>query len=337
MNGFVRHRLVSVAPVLLLVLVVIFSLVRVMPGDPAVTLLGPGATEQQIEALRQQLNLDQPVLIQFWDYVSGIARGDFGESLQTKRPIADDIKTFLPATIELALVALLIALVVGVPLGILAAIRPGTIIDAIARLLALLGVSAPAFWFALILQVIFSIGLGILPVSGRLSPFYRPERITGFILVDALLQGNLALFWDALQHLILPASVLAAFLIGTLTRILRASILEQLSQDYARTAAAKGLTGRVVLFHHVVRNSILPALTILGLKFAELLGGAILTETVFAWPGLGRYIYTAISTRDYPAIQATTLIFAMVYIVSSLVIDLLYGLLDPRIRVGASS
>ncbi len=336
MQGFIARRIVSVVPVLILVLIIIFSLVRVMPGDAAVTLLGPGATDQQIADLRDQLALDEPMVKQFVTYLGNVAQGDFGTSLRSKQPIADDIRRALPATIELAVVALLMALLIGIPLGIVSAIRPGTVVDSLVRLFSLIGVSAPAFWLALLLQVLFGITWDLLPVSGRLDSYYRPESITGFLLVDSLLQGNLGLFWNALEHLLLPAFVLAAFLIGTITRILRVSLLEEMSLDYVRTAMAKGLTARAVLAGHVLRNSLLPTITILGLKFTELLGGAILTETVFAWPGMGRYMYDAIATRDYPAIQAATLIFATIFILSSLVIDLLYGLLDPRIRVGGA-
>lgn len=334
--AFIVRRLVAAVPVLVLVLIIIFALARLIPGDPAVTLLGPGASDQQIAELRSQLGLDQSLAGQFTGYTTALLRGDLGTSLQSKRSIAGDLADYLPATIELAVTALLIAVVVGVPLGVLAAVRAGSGADHGARLLSLVGVSAPAFWLALLLQVLFGIVLGWLPVSGRVDVLLRPEASSGFLLLDAVRSANGALFWDALRHLILPASVLAAFLVGTIVRVLRAGILEQLGQDYVRTAAAKGLTSRTVLTRHVLRNSFLPTLTIVGLKFTELLGGAILTETVFAWPGMGRYMFEAIAARDYPVIQATTLIFALLFIASSLVVDLCYGLLDPRIRLAGA-
>ncbi len=334
MQSFIARRLVNAVPVLLLVLLIIFALVRLIPGDPAVTLLGPGASQQQIQALRAQLRLDQPLPAQLFGYIGGLAHGDLGRSLRTGRPIAQDVRDFLPATIELALSALVLAVVLGIPLALWSATHAHGASDQLIRLFSLVGVSAPAFWLALLLQVIFGVALNWLPVSGRIDVLLHPTRVTGFLLLDALLTGSFGVFINALVHLILPACVLGAFLVGTVARVLRASIMEQLSEDYARTAVAKGLVSRRVLFGHVLRNSLLPTVTLVGLKFADLLGGAILTETVFAWPGMGRYMYDAIAARDYPVIQSVTLLFAVIYVVSSLLVDLLYGVLDPRIRVG---
>jgi ABC-type dipeptide/oligopeptide/nickel transport system permease component len=333
MFAYFTRRLLGALPVLGLVLIIIFALVRAIPGDLAVALLGEGATDEQIALLRAQLRLDEPVWQQFTGYVGGLLQGDLGQSLRSGRPIREELLLRLPATIELSLFALLLAVIVGLPLGMLAAVWANRPFDHVTRLLSLVGVSAPAFWLALLLQVIFAIYLGLLPVSGRLDVYIRPPRISGFLLLDALLLGDGAMFASALRHLILPASVLAAFLAATIARLLRASMLEELRQDYVRTAQAKGLSSAVLVWRHVLRNSLLPTITLTGLKFAELLGGAILTETVFAWPGMGRYMYEAIRVRDYPVIQGGVLLFAIIFMASALLVDLLYGLLNPRIRV----
>lgn len=318
--------------VLVFVAVVIFAIARVIPGDPAVALSGEGATTAQIQALRAQLQLDEPLPIQLATYIGGLARGDLGTSLRTNRPIRQELAQRLPATLELSLSALFLALVVGIPLGVLSAIRSNRLSDHAVRILSLIGVSAPVFWLALFLQIIFSVNLNWLPVSGRIDPLLQPTTITGFLIVDGILTGEWNVVASALRHLILPALVLAAFLAGTLVRLVRVGMLDEMRQDYVRTAQAKGLRRNSVWFGHVLRNSLLPAVTIVGLKFAELLGGAILTETVFSWPGMGRYMYEAIRTRDYPVIQGATLLFAIMFIFCSLLIDLLYGYLDPRIR-----
>jgi peptide/nickel transport system permease protein len=335
MVSYIARRILNALPVLFLVAVIIFALIRLIPGDPAVALLGEGATEQQVAALREQLRLDEPIWEQFIGYIGGLLQGDLGRSLRTGRPISEELLMRLPATIELSLFSLILAVVAGIPLGILSAAWANRPFDQVTRLLALVGVSAPAFWLALLLQVVFALYLGLLPVSGRLDVFLRPPRITGFYLLDALLLGDTRMFASAVRHLILPASVLAAFLAATIARLLRASMLEEIRQDYVRTAEAKGLSRSLVLMRHVVRNSLLPTLTLTALKFAELLGGAILTETVFAWPGMGRYMFEAIKSRDYPVIQGGTLIFALIFVLSSLVVDLLYGYLNPRIRMRA--
>ena len=331
--NFILRRILAAIPVLVLVVTIIFALVRLIPGDPAITLLGPGATEQQISALRQQLRLDEPVVGQYFGYIGNLLRGDLGQSLRTNQPIAGEIASRLPATIELSLFALLLSIVVGVPIGILSAVRPRGVFDNLTRVVALVGVSAPTFWLALLAQVIFALGLNLLPVSGRLDLFMDAPRITGLLVLDGLLSGRLGVTLNALLHLILPASVIAAFLGATVARLVRASMLEEINQDYVNTARSKGLAPSVVIVKHVVRNALLPTITIVGLKFAELLGGAILTETVFSWPGIGRYMFEAISVRDYPVIQAGTLMFAIVFIASSAIADILYSFVNPRIRL----
>ncbi|MDM9622107.1 ABC transporter permease [Rhizobium sp. S96] len=332
MASFIIRRLVALIPVMCIVLVIVFSLVRLIPGDPAVTLLGPGATQAQIDALRVQLDLDQSVLLQFIHYVGGLLQGDFGISLKTGQPVAQEILLRLPATIELSVLAVIVAVIFGIPIGVLSAIRPNSFFDHVTRVMSLVGVSMPAFLLALILQLIFGTYLGWLPVSGRMSPFITSEPVTGFAILDGIITGNFAAAWNALQHLILPTTVLAAFLAATLGRFVRNTMLDVMGEDFIRTAKAKGLRRSDVILNHGLRNSLLPAITVIGLKFAEMLGGAILTETIFAWPGIGRYMFEAIKNRDYPVIQGTTLVFALLFVITSIIVDVLYGVLDPRVR-----
>ncbi|WHA43787.1 ABC transporter permease [Agrobacterium larrymoorei] len=332
MASFIIRRLIALIPVMCIVLVIVFSLVRMIPGDPAVTLLGPGATQEQISALRSQLDLDQPVVLQFVNYVLGLFQGDFGFSLKTGQPVAHEILSRLPATIELSVLAVIVAIIVGIPLGVLSATRPNSIFDHVTRLASLVGVSMPAFLLALILQLIFGTYLGWLPVSGRMSSFVTAQSVTGFAILDGIITGNFDVAWSAVQHLILPTAVLAAFLAATLGRFVRNTMLDVMGEDFIRTAKAKGLRRSDVILKHGLRNSLLPAITVIGLKFAEMLGGAILTETIFAWPGIGRYMFEAIKNRDYPVIQGTTLVFALLFVLTSIVVDLLYGVLDPRVR-----
>lgn len=332
MASFILRRLIGLIPVMAIVLVIVFSLVRFIPGDPAVTLLGPGATQEQIDALSAQLDLDKSFPVQFLNYVAGLLQGDFGVSLKTGEPVAQEILARLPATIELAVLALLAAIVIGIPIGVLSATRPNSMFDHVTRVVSLVGVSMPAFLLALILQLLFGTYLGLLPVSGRMNSFITAEPVTGFAILDGIITGNGAAVWSAVQHLILPATVLAAFLGATLGRFVRNSMLEVMSEDFIRTAKAKGLRRGEVILGHGLRNSLLPAITVIGLKFAEMLGGTILTETIFAWPGIGRYMFEAIKNRDYPVIQGTTLVFALLFVVTSILVDLLYGILDPRVR-----
>ena len=332
MASFLLRRLAALIPVLLLVLVIVFSLVRLIPGDPAVTLLGPGATDQQIAALRAQMRLDEPFYLQFIDYVVGLFQGDMGTSLKSGAPVLQEILIRLPATLELAICATLLAIVFGIPIGVLSATRPNSLFDHFTRVFSLVGVSMPAFLLALILQLIFATYLGWLPVSGRLSPYIVMQPITGFVTIDGMITGQWDVVLSAISYLVLPTTVLAAFLAATLGRFVRNTMLEVMSEDFIRTARAKGLTRSQVILEHGLRNSLLPAVTIIGLKFAEMLGGAILTETIFAWPGIGRFMFEAIKNRDYPVIQGTTLVFSLLFMLTSVLVDLLYGVLDPRVR-----
>ena len=332
MFEFVVRRLLALIPVLFVVLVIVFSLVRFIPGDPAVTLLGPGATETQVAALRAQLNLDAPLLQQFLEYLTGLLQGDMGESLKSGKPVADEILARLPATLEISVLAVLIAIVIGIPIGVLSATRPNSLFDHLVRVTSLVGVSIPAFLLALLLQLIFATWLGLLPVSGRMSAYLFVEPATGFALIDAWLSGETGAVRSVLAHLVLPTSVLAAFLAATLGRFVRTTMLEVMTEDYIRTARAKGMTWNTVIYGHALQNSLLPAITVVGLKFAEMLGGAILTETIFAWPGIGRFMFEAIRNRDYPVIQGTTLVFALLFMLTSVVVDIIHAMLDPRVR-----
>lgn len=332
MFAFLVRRLLSLIPVLLIVMVIVFSLVRLIPGDPAITLLGPGATQSQIDALRAQLDLDQPPLIQLWNYFAGLLQGDLGMSLESGRPVLHEILLRLPATLEIAVGAVLVAILVGTPIGVLSATRPNSGFDHAVRIISLTGVSMPAFLMALLLQLIFATWLGWLPVSGRISSYMFVENVTGFALIDAWLSDEPGAVASVLSHMILPVTVLAAFLAATLSRFVRATMLETLGEDYVRTARAKGLSRRTVIYDHALRNSLLPAITVVGLKFAEMLGGAILTETIFSWPGIGRFMFEAIQDRNYPVIQGTTLVFALLFMMVSLLVDVLYAVLDPRVQ-----
>lgn len=332
MSRYLAGRLASLLPVLLLVLVLVFSLSRLIPGDPAIALLGPGATDAQVAALRSQLHLDRSPPAQFLSYLQGVLQGDLGTSMQTGQAVTRALAERLPATLELTFTATLMALLIGIPAGVVAALRHQRPADHVIRVVSLTGVSTPAFLLALLLQLVFSITLGWLPISGRLSPYIVADPITGFAVLDALLLGDPEQLRDAVLHLLLPSLVLAAYLASVVARFVRTSMIEVLDEDYIRTARAKGLSKTAVVLRHGLRNALLPAITVVGLSFAEMLGGAILTETVFSWPGIGRLMLDAIRNRDYPVIQGATLVFALLFVITSLAVDLLYGALDPRIR-----
>ncbi len=332
MTQYVLRRLLGLIPVLVLVLVIVFSLTRFIPGDPAVTLLGPGATTAQIEALRHQLRLDQPRTTQFLSYVWGLLHGDLGVSLKTGRPVLQDLAAKLPATLELSIVALLMAIAVGVPAGVHAARRPGALPDHLLRLVALTGVSVPAFVIAFALQDLFGAYLKCLPVAGRATPHLISQPITGFAILDALLRASPSDLLDAVRHIILPATVLAIFLAATLSRFIRNAMIHAMTEDYVRTAWAKGLDDHAVVYGHALRNALLPTLAVIGIQFGDMLGGAILTETIFSWPGIGRYTFEAIRNRDYPVIQSATLTFALMFMLTSLLVDMISVRLDPRLK-----
>jgi peptide/nickel transport system permease protein len=304
MHNYLIKRLLSTIPVLIGISLLLFFMLRMLPGDPAQVLAGQMATPQEIENIRHQLGLDRPVYEQYVIYLSHLVRLDLGRSARTQNPVIDEIWARLPNTLLLAVVAISLACLFGIPAGIISAVRPYSWIDYLVTISALFGMSMPVFWLGLMLVVLFAIILQWLPAGGTGS-------------------------W---QHVILPSVTLAAFVIAFIARMTRSTMLETLSQDFTTTARSKGLTETVVVVKHALKNALIPIITVVGLQFGFLLGGAVLTETVFAWPGLGRLLYDSISARDYPMIQGTILIFGLLYIFVNLVVDLIYAFVDPRIR-----
>jgi peptide/nickel transport system permease protein len=334
MFRFIIRRLAGLILVMVGVSIITFVLAHLVPVDPAAAALGQNAREEQIAAYREQLGLDRPVVEQYITYVSRLLRGDLGVSIRTRRPVADDLKDFLPATLELSLAALLVSLCFGIPLGMAAALRRNSWVDALARLLALIGGSVPIFYLGLLLIGLFYRQLRWLPGPGRLdSTMNPPDFVTGLYSVDALLTGNWAVLQDSLYHLILPAITLGYFSTAVLLRMTRSAMLEVLSQDYVRTAKAKGLASRVTVWRHALRNALPPILTTIGVTFGSLLSGAVLTETIFNWPGLGRYATTSVTSLDFPAVMGVTLVAAIVYPLVNTLVDIGYTLVDPRVRV----
>ena len=333
MGRFLARRLVFVVFVLWGVTLVTFFLARVAPGDPARLIAGPHANAEAIANVRAIYGLDQPLVAQYWHYLTDLLHGDLVTSFITRRPVAEDLAAFLPATLELSLFALLIGSTVGIALGIFAAVRRGSKSDAASRFGAIAGLSVPAFWLAMLLQLVVYSRLGLLPFGGRLDTgMTPPPQVTGFMTIDSLLAGQPATFVASTRHLILPVLTLALAEVGLMARVVRTSMLEVTGEDYIRTARAKGLSNRQVVNHHALRNALLPAVTVLGLEAALLAGGVFLVETIFAWPGVGRYAYDAIRASDYNAIMGVTVIGAIGYVVINLLVDISYVYLDPRIR-----
>lgn len=332
MARFIVRRLLLMVLVLLGMSIITFALSRVVPGNPARLLAGPHARQEQVDALAERYRLNGPILEQYGAYMTGLLRGDLGLSVTTRRPVADDLAQYLPATIELTATAFLLTAIVGIPLGILTATKRGSVVDYASRIFSVAGVSLPVFWLGLVLQVVFYKHLSLLPIGGRLGTLdIEPPRVTGSYLIDSLLAGDLSLFGSALLHLLLPAMTLAAGSLAVVTRMMRASVLETMGADYIRTARAKGLQERAVLRRHVLRNAFMPTLTVLGLQVGYLLAGNFLVESVFNWPGIGLYAIDAISNLDYAAIMGVTFVVSIVYVVVNLVVDVLYVFLDPRI------
>jgi peptide/nickel transport system permease protein len=312
---------------------VTFVLARLVPSDPARLIAGPRAGPEAVAVVRRDYGLDRPVPEQYLRYIGGLFRGDLGRSFSSKRPVADDLRAFLPATIELGTASLLLALLVGVPVGIIAAVRRNSGIDYAGRGLAILGLSLPPFWIGLLAQLVFYSGLTLLPVGGRLSQdVAAPPAITGLYTLDSLLSGQGRTFVDALRHLILPAVVLSFGTMAVFVRLVRTVLLEVLAQDYVRTARAKGLAERAVVIGHALRNAMLPVLTIGALQLGLLLSGVLLIESIFSWPGIGRYTAQAIVSSDYNGIMGVTIVLAVIYLLINTVVDLLYVWLDPRIK-----
>lgn len=313
--------------------VVVFLMLRMIPGDPARLLLGEFASPAELTALRQQMGLDQPLPLQYTMFVKKMLTGDFGNSVRTGTPVINEIFIRLPATVELALAGMLVATFFGILAGVLSSVFRNTLIDYCAMAGALIGVSVPVFWLGLMMIYVFAVELRVLPMMGRIDLGLDVTFRSGLLLLDTLLDRNPAAFKSALQHLILPAVALSTIPMAIIARITRSSMLEVLNQDYIRTARAKGMEERVVILRHALGNAFLPVITVLGINMGILLGGAVLTETIFSWPGLGRYVVDSLMGRDYNAVQACILIFAVMMALINLAVDLIYGLLDPRIRV----
>jgi peptide/nickel transport system permease protein len=323
----------QIIPVLLGVSIVVFFMVRAIPGDPAQILLGQNATQDQINALTAKMGLDKPILVQYGLFLKDAASGDLGDSIVTGRPVTTELLVRLPATFELTAFAMLIAVLVGVPVGVISAVKQYSLLDKVTSVLALTGISMPIFWLAMILVVIFGVNLELLPFPGRLDPTTGITAITGLVLVDSLLTLNFAGFWDGLLHLIMPALALGTIPMAVVMRMTRSSMLEVMGEDYVRTARAKGVVPWRVVFKHALRNAMLPTITVIGLQVGLLMGGAIITETIFSWPGIGLYAYNSIYSRDYASIQGVVLYGALLFVLINLVVDILYAVLDPRVRL----
>ena len=332
MYRYVARRLLAVIPTLFGVSVIVFLFLRLIPGDPATAILRENATADQIAALNARLGLGKPLYEQYLDYISKIMRGDLGEGYFTRSPVIEDLARRLPATAELALAAVLIATVLGIALGVVAAIRRGSAFDYGTMTLSLIGVSMPIFWLGLMAIYLFAVDLRWLPPSTRGD---QPDTLrTGMFTLDYLLSADLPGFIEAAKHLLLPAFVLATVPLAVIARQTRSAMLEVLSQDFVRTAWSKGLRERAVVTRHVLKNAMLPVITVIGLQVGALLSGAVLTETVFSWPGLGTFVLEAVVQRDYPVVQSIVLVFALIFVLVNLLVDVSYGWLDPRIRYG---
>jgi peptide/nickel transport system permease protein len=333
MLRFVVRRLMLLVPILIGLSILVFVWIRALPGGPAQALLGERATAQSIQEIEEQYGLDEPVHIQYWTYLKTVGTGDFGTSVTTRRPVVDELEQRFPATMELAVVAMMFAVGFGVPLGFIAAKRYGLWVDHASLVISLLGISIPVFFLAILLKYVFAVKLGLLPTVGRISATIDIEHPTNFYVLDAILAGDPEALWDVLKHMILPAIALGSIPLAIIARITRASVLDVQNEDYVRTARAKGLAPRIVDFRHVFRNALLPITTIIGLQVGLLLSGAVLTETVFAWPGMGTWLVEAIKARNYPVLQGGILFVAFIFVIVNLIVDVLYGFINPRIRV----
>lgn len=331
MLRYALRRLVLVVPVLFGIMTAVFVMLQLIPGDPAIALAGEKASVEQVEAARQAFGLDRPLPVQYAYFLKAAATFDFGSSLRTHQPVAGELKQFFAATLELSFAALIIALLVGIPAGVVAATHRGRPLDYGTMLLALVGISTPVFWAGIVAIYVFSFRLGLFPIGGILGNGINLDRITYGYVLDSVLTRNWPAFWSSLHHLALPALVLATIPMAIVARLTRSSMLEVLGQDYLRTARAKGLRERLVVSRHALKNALIPIVTAVGLQFGALISGAFLTETVFGRPGIGRYVVQAITARDYPVIQATVLVTAVAFVVINLVVDLAYAAIDPRI------
>nr|WP_319513316.1 ABC transporter permease subunit [uncultured Cohaesibacter sp.] len=333
MFGFILRRVGMLIPTFVGVTLVAFFFIRLLPGDPILLLAGErGISAERYAELQHAFGFDQPVLIQYFHYLTGLFHGDFGMSMVTRRPVWDEFFALFPATLELSFVAIVIAVVIGIPAGVIAAVKRGSVFDYSVMTSALVGYSMPIFWWALLAIIVFSGWLEWTPVSGRISVMYFFEPVTGFMLIDSLLSDQAGAFESAFSHLVLPSIVLATIPMAVIARQTRSAMLEVLGEDYVRTARAKGLRRVRVVGMHALRNALIPVVTTIGLQVGVLMAGAILTETIFSWPGIGKWMVDSISRRDYQVVQGGLLMIAMMVMLVNLIVDLLYGLINPRIR-----
>lgn len=332
MLKYILKRLLLLIPVLLGVSIMVFIVMHVFTPDPTGVILGQHATAEQAAKLRETLGLNHPLPVQFWDFLKGAVGGDLGDSLITHTSVSKEIFNRFPATIELALVAIVLASVFGIAIGVISAVKRNTIIDYISTVTALVGVSMPIFWLGLLLIVFFAVKLQVLPVSGRIEIGLEPIRITGLYILDSLITGDYAALSSSIKHIILPAVALSCYSMAIIARMTRSAMLEIIKQDYIRTARSKGLFEKIVIYKHALRNALIPIITVIGLQLGSLLGGAVLTETVFSWPGIGSYTIDSILKSDYPVVQGAVIVMAVVFVLVNLVVDILYAYLDPRIK-----
>ena len=333
---FLVRRLIGLILIILGITLITFVTLHLLPSDPAALLASPGAGAEQIQTIRRELGLDQPIVVQYGRYLGDLVRGNLGRSIQTGQPVSNDLVVRLPATFELALVSMALYVVISIPLGVIAAVHHGRIADVLIRLGAVSGLAVPAFWLGFLLQLVFYRQLAIFPDAiGRIAPSIPPAPfVTGFYLVDTLLAGNVQAFASTVGHLIMPVAVLVISRIGLGVKLTRESVLDVLGSDYVRTARAKGLRERAVLYRHVLRNALLAVVTALGMQFGYLLGNTLVVESVFGWPGIGTYAIGSITTLDFPAIMAVTLIIAVCFVVINYAVDVLVYYLDPRTATG---
>jgi peptide/nickel transport system permease protein len=340
--------LITLLPTLFGVAFVIFMFQRLIPGDPAVAMLGEHAAQDNVERIREQLGLNRPVFLdrealregdfqgfvdsQFTRYLGRLVRLDLGTSIHRRIPVAETLALRFPATVELALLSMMVAILVGIPVGIASAARRNSVLDSVSMVGSLIGVSMPIFWLGLMEIMLFAVFLQWLPSGGRASPAIDIEAVTNFYLIDSIISGNPEALRDAVEHLAMPVIALATIPMAIIARMTRSSMLDVLQEDYIRTAHAKGVREQLVLFKHALKNAFLPVITIIGIQTGSLLAGAVLTETIFSWPGIGKWVYDGILGRDYPIVQGGTLLIALVFVLANLIVDISYALLDPRIR-----
>lgn len=332
MAKYILKRMLMLIPVLLGVSIIIFGIMRVFSPDPAPIVLGQHATQEAIVEWREANGLNEPIVVQYVNYMKGVLTGDFGNSYYTKTPVAKEIFSRFPATVELAICAIIIATIFGILLGVISAVKKNSWLDHISMVTALIGVSIPIFWLGILLIIIFAGNLGWLPAQGRIDTLLRPGNHTGFYLIDSLIEGNMESFVSALKHLVLPSVALAMYSMAIIARMTRSTMLDTLSQDYIRTARAKGIKEGQVIRKHALANALIPIVTVIGIQLGYLMGGAVLTESVFAWPGIGKYTVEAILKSDFPVVQGVVLLIAFIFVIMNLVVDIIYAFLDPRIK-----